>query len=37
MEISDLAELGLVENVDRHLRLTPQGRLFSNEVFQRFI
>lgn len=33
----DLSRSGLVEIADRQLRLTSRGRLFSNEVFQRFL
>ena len=33
----DLSNAGLVEIANLYLRLTPRGRLLSNEVFQRFI
>ncbi len=36
-EIDDLSEKGLIEAVDGRLRLTPLGRLFSNEVFSAFV
>ena len=36
-QICELSELGLVERRGRFLRLTSRGRLFSNEVFERFI
>lgn len=35
--IQDLVKLGLLEKSDNQLRLTPRGRLLSNEVFERFI
>lgn len=35
--IDELIELGLLERTGRHVRLTPRGRLLSNEVFQRFL
>jgi oxygen-independent coproporphyrinogen III oxidase len=35
--ISDFAEGGLMEREDSWIRLTPRGRLLSNEVFARFI
>ena len=35
--ISQLTAAGLVERWDRRIRLTPRGRLLSNEVFERFI
>jgi coproporphyrinogen III oxidase-like Fe-S oxidoreductase len=35
--ISELLRLELVEVADEVVRLTPSGRLLSNEVFQRFI
>ncbi len=35
--ILDLTEAGLVETSAGRLRLTPQGRLLSNEVFARFL
>jgi oxygen-independent coproporphyrinogen-3 oxidase len=36
-EIRELAEFGLLEQQGHWLRLTPRGRLLSNEVFERFI
>ncbi len=36
-QISELIELGLLERCGGSLRLTRQGRLLSNEVFERFI
>jgi oxygen-independent coproporphyrinogen-3 oxidase len=36
-EIEELTQLVLLEIVDLRLKLTSKGRLFSNEVFQRFI
>jgi len=35
--IAELLELGLLGSVADHLRLTPRGRLLSNEVFERFL
>ncbi len=35
--ISELRELKLVEFAEGRLRLTPRGRLLSNEVFQKFL
>jgi oxygen-independent coproporphyrinogen-3 oxidase len=35
--ITDLSQSGLLEHVGDTIRLTPRGRLLSNEVFQRFI
>jgi oxygen-independent coproporphyrinogen-3 oxidase len=35
--IADLCETNLLQQQGRQLSLTPQGRLLSNEVFQRFI
>jgi oxygen-independent coproporphyrinogen-3 oxidase len=35
--ITELLTLELVEIADEHVRLTPNGRLLSNEVFQRFL
>ncbi len=35
--ITDLVENGLLEQTENSIRLTPRGRLLSNEVFQRFI
>lgn len=36
-EITDLMEVGLLQQQDGHLRLTPRGRLLANEVFVRFL
>jgi oxygen-independent coproporphyrinogen III oxidase len=36
-EMRELKELALIEWSDTHLRLTPRGRLLSNEVFWRFL
>ena len=36
-EFEELQELGLLETVNPNLRLTNKGRLYSNEVFQRFV
>ena len=36
-QIAELRALGLLEGSDGATRLTPRGRLLSNEVFQRFI
>jgi oxygen-independent coproporphyrinogen-3 oxidase len=35
--IADFVRIGLVENQGDVIRLTPRGRLLSNEVFERFI
>lgn len=35
--LSDLASDGLIEQATGRIRLTPQGRLLSNEVFARFL
>jgi oxygen-independent coproporphyrinogen-3 oxidase len=35
--IKELVETGLLERVDDSIRLTPRGRLLSNEVFEKFI
>jgi oxygen-independent coproporphyrinogen-3 oxidase len=35
--IADLVRTGLLERQGDVIRLTPQGRLLSNEVFERFI
>jgi oxygen-independent coproporphyrinogen III oxidase len=35
--IADFVQLGLMERLGDVIRLTPQGRLLSNEVFERFI
>jgi oxygen-independent coproporphyrinogen-3 oxidase len=36
-EIEDLVFAGLLEKCGRIVRLTPRGRLLSNEVFARFL
>jgi oxygen-independent coproporphyrinogen-3 oxidase len=36
-EVSEFLKSGLMEMDGRYVRLTPQGRLLSNEVFQRFL
>lgn len=36
-EVSEFLKSGLMEIDGRYVRLTPQGRLLSNEVFQRFL
>ena len=36
-EIEELTQLELLELTDPYLKLTPRGRLHSNEVFHRFI
>jgi oxygen-independent coproporphyrinogen-3 oxidase len=36
-EIEELTDLGLVECIDRRIKLTPRGRLLGNEVFWRFL
>jgi oxygen-independent coproporphyrinogen-3 oxidase len=36
-EIKELLQLGLLERSGARLRLTPRGRLLSNEVFERFL
>ena len=36
-EVSEFLKCGLMEIDGRYVRLTPQGRLLSNEVFQRFL
>lgn len=36
-QLAELNELGLIELSDQHVRLTPRGRLLSNEVFWRFL
>jgi oxygen-independent coproporphyrinogen-3 oxidase len=36
-EIEELTQLGLLEETDSSLKLTQRGRLYSNEVFQRFV
>ncbi|ACZ61892.1 radical SAM family heme chaperone HemW [Dehalococcoides mccartyi] len=36
-QIQECVELGLLEEHDRCIRLTPRGRLLSNEVFWRFL
>lgn len=35
--IADLASAGLIDRQGDHIRLTPRGRLLSNEVFERFL
>jgi len=35
--INELVEYALLERVDHHVRLTAQGRLLSNEVFEKFV
>ncbi len=35
--ITDLVDAGLMEKNDNSLRLTPRGRMLSNEVFERFL
>jgi len=35
--IAEMVESGLLEKVEHRIRLTPRGRLLSNEVFQRFL
>jgi oxygen-independent coproporphyrinogen-3 oxidase len=35
--IDELSGLGLLVSTEDNIRLTTKGRLFSNEVFQRFI
>ncbi|MFL6468056.1 MAG: oxygen-independent coproporphyrinogen III oxidase, partial [Pyrinomonadaceae bacterium] len=36
-EIAEFLDLGLIEFDERHMRLTRKGRLYSNEVFAKFI
>lgn len=36
-EIAECSSLGLLEESNDHLRLTPRGRLLGNEVFMRFL
>ena len=36
-DVADLAALGLLENSDGALKLTPRGRMLGNEVFSRFL
>lgn len=36
-KIEELSSLGLIEIIKSNIRLTTKGRLFSNEVFQRFV
>jgi oxygen-independent coproporphyrinogen III oxidase len=36
-QIEEMTTAGLMERSDGHLRLTPRGRLLSNEVFWRFL
>jgi oxygen-independent coproporphyrinogen-3 oxidase len=35
--IAEFADIGLMEQIGDNLRLTPRGRLLSNEVFERFV
>jgi oxygen-independent coproporphyrinogen III oxidase len=35
--VDELTEYALLERADRHVRLTAQGRLLSNEVFEKFL
>jgi oxygen-independent coproporphyrinogen-3 oxidase len=35
--ITDLVDAGLLEKIDVSIRLTPRGRMLSNEVFERFL
>ncbi len=35
--IAEFIGIGLIEQVAETIRLTPRGRLLSNEVFERFI
>jgi len=35
--IAELKELGLLEEADEYIRLTPRGWLLSNEAFVRFL
>ena len=35
--IADFVHMGLIERLGDVIRLTPQGRLLSNEVFERFL
>jgi oxygen-independent coproporphyrinogen-3 oxidase len=35
--IAELFEAGLLEHLGNHVRLTPRGRLLSNEVFAHFL
>ncbi len=36
-QVEEMAAAGLLEQTDRHLKLTRRGRLLSNEVFWRFL
>jgi oxygen-independent coproporphyrinogen-3 oxidase len=36
-QVEEMAEAGLLEQADGHIRLTRRGRLLSNEVFWRFL
>ncbi|HKP70152.1 MAG TPA: radical SAM family heme chaperone HemW [Pyrinomonadaceae bacterium] len=36
-ELNELIENGLVETMNNHLKLTPKGMLYSNEVFRVFV
>ncbi len=35
--ITDMVDAGLLEKIDASIRLTPRGRMLSNEVFERFL
>ena len=37
LQIEEMVEVGLLERNDGHIKLTPRGRLLSNEVFWRFL
>lgn len=36
-QVEEMVDYGLLERADGHIRLTPRGRLLSNEVFWRFL
>jgi oxygen-independent coproporphyrinogen-3 oxidase len=36
-QVEEMVDAGLLEQTDRHIRLTRRGRLLSNEVFWRFL
>ena len=36
-QLNDLTGSGLLEFAERHIRLTPRGRLLGNEVFWQFL
>jgi oxygen-independent coproporphyrinogen-3 oxidase len=36
-QVKEMVDAGLLEQTDRHIRLTRRGRLLSNEVFWRFL